>query len=179
MSSRWDDARDRNEAAVAERAERVLSDQRFPALRTRRARVALVVAQGMTIVLLPVVWLAADAVAGIAMVIVAMAVLTVLRMSVRVVADLPDRVLDERLRSRRDAAYVEAYRYFNGLLIVAAAVGLFAFVVNADESDVWTVDLTWGMAMGAFWTLTVMGLALPSMAFALMSGSELPIDPEG
>lgn len=179
MSSRWDDARDRNEAAVVERAERLLSDQRFPALRTRRARVALVVAQAMMIVLMPVVWLAAGAVAGMAMVIVAMAVLAMLRLSVRVVADLPDHVLDERLRSRRDAAYVEAFRYFAGLLVIAASVGLFAFVVNADESDVWTVDLTWGTVMGAFWTLMVMALALPSMAVALMSGSELPVDPEG
>jgi hypothetical protein len=179
MNSRWDDALDRTDAAVAERAERVLSDQRFPALRTRRARVALVVAQVVTIVLMPVVWLAADAVAGMAMVIVSMVVLSLLRRSVRVVADLPDDVLDERLRGRRNAAYLEAYRYFDGLLMVAAAVGLFAFLLNADETDVWTVDLTWGMVMGAFWTLTVMGLALPSMAVALMSGSELPVDPEG
>lgn len=42
MSSRWDDALERTDTAVAERTERVLSDQRFPTLRTRRARVALV-----------------------------------------------------------------------------------------------------------------------------------------
>lgn len=179
MSSRWDDAVERTDAAVAERAERILSDQRFPALRTRRGRVALVMAQGVTIVLMPVVWLAADALAGMAMVIVAMAVMSLLQRSVRVVADLPDDVLDERLRTRRNAAYVEAYRYFDGLLMVGAAVGLFAWLVNADETDVWSVDLTLGMVMGAFWTLTVMGLALPSMVVALMSGSELPVDPEG
>lgn len=179
MSSRWDDAVERTDAAVAERAERILSDQRFPALRTRRGRVALVMAQGMTIVLMPVVWLAADPVAGMVMVILSMAVMSLLRRSVRVVADLPDDVLDERLRTRRNAAYVEAYRYFDGLLMVGAAVGLFAWLVNADKADVWTIDLTLGMVMGAFWTLTVMGLALPSMVVALMSGSELPIDPEG
>lgn len=179
MSSRWDDAVERTDTAVAERAERILSDQRFPALRTRRGRVALVMAQGITILLMPVVWLAADPVAGLVMVILSMVVMSLLRRSVRVVADLPDDVLDERLRGRRNAAYVESYRYLDGLLMVAAAVGLFAWLVNADEADVWTIDLTLGMVMGAFWTLTVLGLALPSMAVALMSGSELPVDPEG
>lgn len=179
MTSRWDDAMERNEAAVAERAERVLSDERFPALRTRRGRVALVVAQGATIVLMPVVWLAGGVPAGLALVLLSMVVLTLLRRSVRVVADLPDRVLDERLRRGRDAAYVEAFRYFAGLVVIAASVGLFAFVVNADEADVWTVELTWASVMGAFWTLMVMALALPSMAVALLSGTEVPIDPEG
>jgi uncharacterized membrane protein len=177
MPRHRDTAHDRHETVVAERAERVLSDERYPALRTRRSRLLLVAAMTAAIVAVPVAWLAGGALWGPAAVIAGFGVLFVLRYSIRVIADLPEHVLDERLRRSRDSAYVEAYRWFAGLSVILASVAMFAFVVNADESDVWALELSWDAVMSAFWVLMLAALAMPSMVVALTSGDEPPIDP--
>lgn len=174
-----DTDRDRHETLVAERAARVLSDERYPALRTRRSRLLLVAAMTAAIAGIPIAWLVGGPLWGLAVVIVGFVVLFVLRYSIRVIADLPEHVLDERLRSSRDRAYVEAYRWFAGLTVILASVGMFAFVVNADESDVWAVDLTWDGVMAAFWVLMLAALAMPSIVVALTEGDDLPVDPSG
>lgn len=174
-----DSARGRHEAQVAERAERLLSDERYPALRTRRSRSLLVGAMTAAIAASPPAWLAGGPLWGLAVVIAGFGVLFVLRYSIRVIADLPEHVLDERMRSSRDRAYVEAYRWFAGLAVILASVGLFAFVVNADESDVLVVELTWDGVMAGFWVLLLAALAMPSIVVALTAGDDLPVDPAG
>jgi hypothetical protein len=164
-------------SAVDERAARLLSDERFPALRTRRVRLLLAAVMAFVVAALPAVWLAGGPLWGLAAVIAGFGHLFVLRYSVRVVADLPDHVLDERLRSSRDRAYVEAYRWFAGLTVIAASVGMFAFVVNADDSDVWTVSIGWDGVMAAFWVLMLAGMAMPSLVMALQEGDDLSVDP--
>lgn len=164
-------------SVMDQRAERVLSDERYPALRTRRVRLVLAAVMAAVVAGLPVVWLAGGPLWGLAAVLVGFGHLFVLRYSVRVVADLPDHVLDERLRSSRDRAYVEAYRWFAGLTVIAASIGMFAFVVNADESDIWTVSIGWDAVMGAFWMLMLAGVAMPSLVMALQEGDDLSVDP--
>lgn len=165
--------------AVEARARRVLTDTRFARLRTRRARVGLVVGQIAFVVLTPIAWLAGGAIPGIVAVIAALVVLALLRRSVRVVADLPEEYLDERQLALRNEMYVEAYRYLAGIVVVLASAGLITFMVQADDTDTWTVDLTWNSVMAAFWVVQLLALALPSMAVALREGDELRIDPAG
>ncbi|HSL59280.1 MAG TPA: hypothetical protein VK866_15645 [Acidimicrobiales bacterium] len=177
MTSRWQATREKNDAAVAEWADRVLADTRFARWRTRRARVALVAAEIALIVATPVAWITLGAIAGIVTVLATFGVLYLLRRSVRVVADMPDHLLDERQLALRNAMYVEAYRYLAGLVVIMASAGLLAFVVRADDADTWTVDLTWNGVMAAFWVIQTLALALPTMAIALRDGGEVPVDP--
>lgn len=177
MTSRWRDAREKNDAAVAEWAERIFTDTRFARLRTRRARVALVVAEITMIVATPVAWIALGSIAGILAVVVTLGVLYLLRRSVRVVADMPDHLLDERQLALRNAVYVEAYRYLAALVVILASMGLVAFVAQADESDTWSVDLTWNGVMAVFWAIQTLALALPTVALALRDGGEISVDP--
>jgi hypothetical protein len=177
MTSRWRDARDRNDDVVADWAERVLTDTRFARLRTRRARVALVSAEIALIVATPLAWITLGAVAGILVVVASLGVLYLLRRSVRVVADMPDHLLDERQLALRNAMYVEAYRYLAALVVIMASVGLLVFIVRADDADTWTVDLTWNNVMAVFWVIQILALALPTMAVALRDGGEVAVDP--
>jgi hypothetical protein len=177
MTSRWRDARDRNDDVVADWAERVLTDTRFARLRTRRARVALVSAEIALIVATPLAWITLGALAGILVVVASLGVLYLLRRSVRVVADMPDHLLDERQLALRNAMYVEAYRYLAALVVIMASVGLLVFIVRADDADTWTVDLTWNNVMAVFWVIQILALALPTMAVALRDGGEVAVDP--
>jgi hypothetical protein len=177
MTARWQHAREKNDAAVAEWAERILTDTRFARLRTRRARIGLVAAEIALIIVTPVAWIALGAIAGILAVVAALAVLYLLRRSVRVVADMPDHLLDERQLSVRNAMYVEAYRYLAALVVIMASAGLVAFVVQADDTDTWNVDLTWNGVMAVFWVIQTLALSLPTIALALRDGDEIAVDP--
>jgi hypothetical protein len=179
MTSRTPTHRPSTSDAVEARARRALTDTRFARLRTRRARVGLVAAQIGSVVLTPVAWLVGGAIPGIIAVIAAVVVLALLRRSVRVVADLPEEYLDERQLALRNEMYVEAYRYLAGIVVVLASAGLIAFMVQADDADTWSVELTWNHVMAAFWVVQLLALALPSMAVALRDGDELPVDPAG
>lgn len=177
MTSRWQHARDKNDAAVAQWADRVLTDTRFARLRTRRARVALVAAEIAMIFATALAWLALGAIAGILAVGLTLGVLYLLRRSVRVVADMPDHLLDERQLGLRNAMYVEAYRYLAALVVTMASAGLLAFVVRAGDDDTWSVDLTWNGVMAVFWVIQILALSLPTMAIALRDGGEIAVDP--
>ena len=179
MTTRWHTVREQNDDAVVDRAERILTESRFASLRTRRSRVSLVTAETALIAATPLAWIALGAISGILTVVGAFAVLYLLRRSVRVVADLPDDLLDERQLAFRNATYVEAYRYLAGFVVIMASAGLLAFVVNADATDTWTVDLAWEDVMAAFWVIQLLALALPTMAVALRDGGEIPVDPAG
>lgn len=178
MKSRIRDARQRNEAALAANAERLLHDDHFAILRTRRARVGLVVASCSTIVLMVPAWTLGGSIVGIVTVMVAAAAWWLLKLSVRDVADLPDRFLDERQLAVRNQVYFEAYRWFAGVTVVLASAGLLAFIVRGEDPDTWTVELTWEWCMSLFWTLMACALALPSMVLALRDREDVLADPD-
>lgn len=94
---------------------------------------------------------------------VAIGAYLLLRASVRVVADAPDELLDERLVAVRHRAYVVAYRW------LALTMGLaFGFTIGFAEADTATLDgraLWFGASILAFVTAS-----LPSMVLA-WSGS--------
>jgi hypothetical protein len=159
-------SRERNEKAVADMADSVMRDTRWDWMRTRRARRAIVGVMIAMLVAIPLAWVFLPSLAALGVVAIAAIVWWALRMSVRVVADLPEEYLDERQARVRDRAYVESYRWFAGITL-AAATGALIWFVFASENDVVTVDLTWNVAMAIFWTFEGLALSLPSIALAL------------
>ena len=167
MKSRIRDSQQRNEAAMAANVDRLLNDDRLATIRTRRARVALVVGNSSVIVFMVPAWTLGGSIVGILTVVAATVTWWLLKLSVRDVADLPDRFLDERQLTVRNQVYVEAYRWFAGVTVVLASAGLLAFIVLGEDPDTWTVDLTWDWCMALFWVVMACALSLPSMVLAL------------
>jgi hypothetical protein len=163
----------KNEQLVAERAERIMTDTRFQALRTRPARVGLAVTMIILCGVVPAAWILGGAIPGLLAVIVATVVWWMLRMSVRLVADLPEELLDERQATLRNRTYVESYRWFAGLVIVLASAGILAFIVVGEDPNTWSVALNYNTVMGIFWMLEAAALAIPSVVLALRD-RELP-----
>ena len=162
-------ARERNEKAVADMADTVMRDTKWDWMRTRRARLIIVGVMIAMLVAIPLSWIFLPDLVALGVIALAVVVWWALRMSVRVVADLPEEFLDERQARVRDRAYVEAYRWFAGLTLIAATAALIWFVV-ASENDVVSVELTWGAAMATFWAFEGLALTLPSIVLALREG---------
>ncbi|GAA1727816.1 hypothetical protein [Microcella frigidaquae] len=156
----------RNEQAVAEMADSVMRDTRWDWMRTRAARRGIVALMIVMLIAIPIAWLTLPALAALGVIALAVVVWWALRMSVRVVADLPEEYLDERQARVRDRAYVDAYRWFAGITLTAATAALVWFVVVSSD-DVVALELTWGGAMAIFWTFEGLALTLPSIVLAL------------
>ena len=167
LKDRWTASQERNAAAGAASAEKLMLDTRYDRLRTRRARLLLVGGYLGLLVLIPVAHLRLGQLAGLLVVLLTASLWALLRVSVRTIADLPDDYLDERQLAVRNASYVESYRYLGGAVALAATVGLIAFVVHGTDHDTWELTLTWEMAMAAFWVFLGLALALPSMVLAV------------
>lgn len=167
LKERWAANQERNAAAVAASAERLMADTRYDRFRTRRARLGLVALYLACLVLVPVAYLVLGSLAGLVAVMVGAGVWSLLRVSVRTIADLPDDYLDERQLAVRNASYVESYRYLGSAVALAMTVGLIAFIVNGSELDTWAVTLTWEGVMATFWVFLGLALGLPSMVLAL------------
>ena len=162
--SRWSQVAERNRATVARNAERVLADTAYDRLRSPRALLALVVAYVATTVAIPICWLAWGSVAGVVSVVACLAAFLLLRVAVRSQADLPDEVLDERMRSERDSVYVGAFRLSSSVIMLAANAAFIA-VAFGDENSSITFDFNSMSAV--YWTLLSLLLGAPSMVLAL------------
>jgi ABC-type transport system involved in cytochrome bd biosynthesis fused ATPase/permease subunit len=167
LKERWNTARERNAAAVGERAERLMADTHYDGLRTRPARVALVIGYVACLALVAVCYLALGSFAGILAVLLAIGVWVLLRLSVRTIADLPEDYLDERQAALRNEVYVEAYQWLGGLVGLLASAAIIAFIMLGKDPDTWSVSITWNAAMAVFWVVLGLVLALPSLILAL------------
>jgi hypothetical protein len=165
--------REKNEQAAAERAARILADTSFHRFRTRPARVALAVSMIALLAVIPAAWIILGSIAGALAVLAGIVVWWLLRMSVRLVADLPEEYLDERQLQLRNGVYVEGYRWLGGLVIMLASAGLLAFIVLGEDPDTWRVALSYNAVMGLFWMLEAAALSIPSIVLALRD-RELP-----
>jgi hypothetical protein len=163
----WQAGKERNAAAVGQRADRLMADTHYDGLRTRPARVALVVGYGASLVLVAVSYLALGSIAGILAVLLAIGVWVLLRLSVRTIVDLPEDYLDERQAALRNEVYVEAYQWLGGLVGLLASAALVAFIVLGRDPDTWSISITWNAAMAIFWVVLGLVLALPSLFLAL------------
>jgi hypothetical protein len=167
MTSRWSAARERNDNAVQKQARAILSDTKYARLRTPGARVALVILMALIIVATPIAWIAGGSLAGLGVVVASFLVWSALRVSVRIIADLPDQVLDERQVALRNAVYLESYRWLALIVLLAATAGLVAMVIGGNKFSAVTVTIPWEAGMAVFWVLEMCALALPSMVLAL------------
>lgn len=102
---------------------------------------------------------------------------SLVRQSVRLVADAPEEALDEMFLAKRNESYVGAFRFL-AAIIVGILIGLGAFVILADsaaDSDGFTYVLTftWPQFQALFWFLIGYALMSPSLA---MLANELKED---
>lgn len=157
--------RERQEADQERKAERVLHDPRFHRVRTRTARRALTVVTALLCAAILPAFVLAGGTLGILTTAAAAAGWGLLRLSIRTVADLPDRFLDERQQALRNRAYVSSYRILGSIVGGLATIGLIAFVI-VSENDSATVTTTWDQGIGAVLSLTLLISLLPTMVIA-------------
>lgn len=163
--------RERQEADLERRVDRIQRDERLQALRTRGARLALVAITAMLCIGILPAYVQGGGVVGSIVTALAGLGWWLLRISVRTVADLPDRFLDERQRTVRDRAYLDAYRIYAFAIGGLATIGLIAFTV-ASENDALDVTITWEQGIGLTLFLLVLASVLPSMVVAIRDPGE-------
>lgn len=150
-----------------------LMDHRFDRLRNRTNRRRLVIAATALLLVLPVAWLVGGEIPGMLALLATVGVGWMLRTSVRTVADLPEEYLDERQSGARNRAYLQAYTWLGGLVLVPLAIAVLAFILGSD-GDRWAVTWSAGQVFAVYWTVTAAALLFPSMALALSEPDELP-----
>jgi hypothetical protein len=167
--------RERKHADQERRVDRVMSDQFFQWTRTTAMRRSLVVVAALLCVAIIPAFVQGGGVIGIIVTIAAYAMWGLLRISIRTVADLPDRFLDERQRALRNRAYRYAYLILGWIVGGLATVGLVAFVI-VSENDAVTWTTTWDQAIGAVLSLTLIIALLPSLIIAWCDPGEESVD---
>lgn len=163
--------KERKEADMERKVERLQRDQRFQWLRTRKARRALAVASGLLCVAIIPSFAQGGNIVGIAVTIAAWGSWGALRLSTRTVAELPERFLDERQRAVRDRAYFSAYLILGWIVAALLTVALVGFVL-VSENDAATLTTTWDQALGLVLSLTLLISLLPSMVVAWSDAGE-------
>lgn len=158
--------------ASVKSVEKQLSDTQWDGLRTRGAKIFLLVATNLvllagTIFLIFVgdnTWTALSLI----YILLLFTFWFLLRQSVRLVADAPAEALDERLIRIRDRSYVIAYRWLSmlGLLLATALVFFSIYTDFQTEIDrfSYNIPLTWPQVQAIFWLIFAYTAMLPSMA---------------
>lgn len=163
--------RERQEADLGRKVERLQSDLRFQWLRSQTARRILVIISALLCIAIIPGFAQGGLIIGAVVTIAAAMSWWALRVSVRAVADLPDRFLDERQRAIRDRAYLRVYRIYVSIIGGFATVGLvvFAFV---SENDALTLTTTWNQVTGVVFFVFLISSVLPSMVVAWRDSGE-------
>jgi hypothetical protein len=163
--------KERQEADLVAKVERAQRDQRFQWLRSRTARRVLVVISALLCVGIIPGFAQGGLNVGIVVTIGAALSWWALRVSVRTVADLPDRFLDERQRALRNRAYLSAYRIYASFIGGVATIGLVVFML-VSENEAVTLATTWNQAMGGVLFVLIIASVLPSMVVAWRDSGE-------
>jgi hypothetical protein len=166
--SRWNQVAERNRVAVARNAERVLADTTYDRLRRPRPLLILALAYVATTAAMPICWLAWGSLAGVVSIFPCLTAFLLLRVAVRSQADLPDEVLDERMRAERDSVYVGAFRLVS-LAVFLAANAAFIAVAFGDEHT--TITFDYDSVSAYYWTLLSLLLGAPSLVLAIRKRS--------
>jgi hypothetical protein len=158
--------------ASVKQVEKQLNDTQWDGLRTRGAKIFLLVATNVFLftgtVFLIVVGDNGWTALSLIYILLVFAFWFLLRQSVRLVADAPEEALDERLVRIRDRSYVIAYRWL-ALIVMGLATALIVFSVVSDSqagSDgfSYNLPLTWPQIQAVFWLIFAYAFMLPSMA---------------
>jgi multisubunit Na+/H+ antiporter MnhB subunit len=123
----------------------------------------LIVAYAGITLAMTMLWLTAGTPGGVAGILAWIPVFLTLRIAVRTQADLPDAVLDERMRAARDRAYLDAFRLTAGVVFGAACV---LFVAVAFRPQPATIAFQYDQASAIFWALFSLIVGAPSLAMA-------------
>lgn len=151
----------RADEATARHADALLRDTRFDWLRPRARRRALVLAAIAWLALVALACLRDNALVVLRVLAPAWLLWWVFQRVVRGMADLPDRYVDERMRSVRNAHYRTAYLLFAGLSIA----GYLAMYMAADAGRVaWRPEARHLHAL--FWVMQLTAMMLPSWVVA-------------
>ena len=159
-------------SASVKSVEKQLNDTKWDGLRTRRAKVVLLVASNVAILFGTGFLVAVGdnrwATYSLIHILLILVFWFLLRQSVRLVADAPEEALDEMMLQLRNRAYVIAFRWLSvvGFVIITALMA-FAIVSDFDEAGDgfnYLVPLTWPQVQAIFWLVAAYVLMLPSMA---------------
>ncbi|MEK9536483.1 MAG: hypothetical protein VWZ99_04990 [Aquiluna sp.] len=159
-------------SASVKSVEKQLNDTKWDGLRTRRAKVVLLVTSNVAILFGTGFLVAVGdnrwATYSLIHILLIFVFWFLLRQSVRLVADAPEEALDEMMLQLRNRAYVIAFRWLSvvGFVIITALMA-FAIVSDFDEAGDgfnYLVPLTWPQVQAIFWLVVAYVLMLPSMA---------------
>ena len=158
--------------ASVKSVEKQLNDTQWDGLRTRGAKIFLLVATNLYLVAGTVVmfilgdngWTAVSLIH----ILLVFVFWFLLRASVRLVADAPEEALDERLIRIRDRSYVIAYRWLALVAVVLVSSLMFFSIFSDSQPDGdgfnYSIPLTWPQVQAIFWLVFAYATMLPSMA---------------
>lgn len=159
-------------SASVKSVEKQLNDTQWDGLRTRGAKIFLLVSSNLLFLLGTIFLVFVEDNVWVSLSLIYILLIGVfwvlLRKSVRLVADAPQEALDERLIGVRDRSYVIAYRWFTSLAVVLVSL-LVGFTIFADSRNLsdgfeYTLNLTWPQIQSVFWLVFGYSAMLPSMA---------------
>ncbi|MFN0089030.1 MAG: hypothetical protein ACKVWR_02005 [Acidimicrobiales bacterium] len=148
---------------VAESGARMLDDTSYDRLRTPRALRAVAAVYVSVTVAVPLCWILGGSIVGVLAVFGVVGVYLWLRVAVRSAADLPDHVLDERMRRDRDSVYVDAFR----LVAIVVFLGANAALLPVAFSDRATIEFGYEEVSAVYWTVFALLLGAPSLVLAV------------
>lgn len=167
-SVRW------TERIVREETRILMDEHGYRLLRSRPVRRALVIGLATVCMVLPTLGLtpagSLRSVLCLVLMLTGIALGVMLRRSLRVIADAPDDLLDERQLAVRNDAYVRAYR----ILGTITAVGLVCTMVAFDVLQVTGGFDLFQRHFGIVASYLVLVMALPSMVIAWCEPAETP-----
>lgn len=157
---------ERQEAELEKRVQAILEDQSWDFLRGPAARRFLCLLAGATWVATTLTfWFLGSL--GLAALALLFLVYLGLRVSVRSLADLPERFLDERQRAIRNKAYLGAYLAIATVLSVfALAILGWVFLTDSRGLDSYRLDLSFGQVQATIWFFFGAMLLAPSVILA-------------
>jgi uncharacterized membrane protein len=161
----------KDEDKTALRVERLMQDTKWDWARTNTSLRVISFAAIAFAVSTPIAfWF--ENIAGVACGLILILLFTLLRVALREVADLPDRYLDERQRTVRNAIYLKAYQYLAGFFLLIT-VAIFAAGIAADFSDEkLTVQLSFEQLSALAWLFVGPIMIAPNVALALSKGTK-------
>jgi hypothetical protein len=154
---------------TALRVEKLMQDTMWDWTRTTASLRVISLAAIAFAVSTPVAfWL--NNIAGIASALILIVLFSVLRVALRDVADLPDRYLDERQRTVRNAIYLKAYQYLAGFFgLITIAIFVSGLVADVSDQKL-TVQLSFDQISALAWLFVGPIMVAPNVALALSKG---------
>ena len=150
-----------------------LDDEKWNGLRTREARLFLLIASNLYMLTASIFLLFVGdnpwATFSLIHILLIGVFWFLLRTSSRLVAEAPDAALDERMIQSRNRAYLWSYRWLSFLMTIALIAVMIFVIVNdlTPESDGFNyrIEFSWPQMQAVWWFFFGYSQMLPSMSF--------------